>query len=133
MNERIKYYAESFEMLGDPMQIYTWLLELGQKLQQDPLPTQYRINANRVSRCQYALFVDVDDGRFKAYSDALIASGYAYILVDIFNNTPMAEAAKFTTESFKELKADTLLSLNRTNGFYQMIEIMANKALSNAS
>ena len=55
---------------------------------------------------------------------AFIAGGYAYILLDIFNSSPLDEVHQITTEHFRAIKMDELLSMNRTNGFYQMIEMM---------
>ena len=109
----------------DSMEVYRWMISLGKKLQDDPLSEEKRIDENRVSRCQFSLFVDKEDGRFKAWSDAMIASGYAYMLLDVFNG---AEDPKdITAESFNQLDMANLLSLNRQNGFYQMIEIMMEK------
>lgn len=110
--------------------IYEYLIDLGKTLRSDPLSEIHRTNQNRVSRCSYALFVAREDGRFKAYSDAIIASGYAAILVDVFNNTPPAEAGLLKLEDFKPLKLDMLLSVNRASGFQQMIEIMASQCRS---
>ena len=57
----------------------------------------------------------------------MVAGGYAYILLDIFNSSPMNEAKKITVEHFKKIKMDELLTMNRKTGFYQMIEIMIRK------
>ena len=46
------------------------------------------------------------------------------MLLDIFNSSPLDEARQITTEHFRAIKMDELLSMNRTNGFYQMIEMM---------
>ena len=77
-----------------------------------------------MSYFQFDLYVDWEEDRFKAYSNAMIAGGYAYMLLDIFNSSPVAEARQITTEHFRAIKMDELLSMNRTNGFYQMIEMM---------
>ena len=109
----------------DEMEVYRWMISLGEKLQEDPLSEEKRIDANRVSRCQFSLFVDKEDGLFKAWSDAMIASGYAYMLLDVFNG---AEDPKdITEESFKELDIGNLLSMTRQNGFYQMIGMIRNR------
>ena len=124
----ITEYKSNIDILStiDSMEVYRWLMSLGQKLQNDPLSEERRTDANRVSRCQYNLFVDKEGGQFKAWSDARIASGYAYILLDIFNN---AENPKdITKETFKELDIGNLLTMNRQNGFYQMIAMMRRKA-----
>jgi sulfur transfer protein SufE len=106
------------------MEVYRWMISLGQKLTDDPLSVNGRLPKNQVSYCQFELYVDWEDDRFKAYSDALIAGGYAYMLLDIFNSSPLDKARQITTDHFRAIKMDELLSMNRTNGFYQMIEMM---------
>ena len=102
------------------------MIGLGKKLQEVPLSEGKRILCNQVTYCQYNLFVDKEDNQFKAWSDALIASGYAYMLLDIFNSAG-ADAKNITLDSFTELEIGSMLSMNRQNGFYQMINIMQRK------
>ena len=123
----ITEYKDNIDALKmiDSMEVYRWIISLGKKLQDDPLSEERRTDANRVNRCQFSLFVDKEDGRFKAWSDAMIASGYAYMLLDVFNG---AEDPKdITEESFKELDIGNLLTMTRQNGFYQMIGMIRNK------
>ena len=96
----------------------------GEKLNEDPLSEMKRVEKNKVKSCQFDLFVDYENGRFKAWSKAMIAGGYAYVLIDIFNSLPLEEAKKTTLEDFKKIKMDELLTMNRKTGFYEMIEIM---------
>ena len=111
----------------DNLEVYRWLISLGTKLQEDPLSEEKRILENKVSRCQFDLYVDFEDGKFKAWSNAGIASGYAYILLDIFNSLPPHLATKITVEDFQQVKLDKLLTMNRRTGFYQMIEMIIKK------
>jgi sulfur transfer protein SufE len=73
------------------------------------------------------LFVEKEDNKFKAWSNAMIAGGYAYILVDVFNAMTEDEAKKITVDDFKKMKLDEMLTMNRQTGFYQMIEMMLDK------
>ena len=107
-------------------EVYRWMIDLGRKLQEDPLSEEKRIASNRVHRCQFSLFVDKEEDRFKAWSDAIIASGYAYMLVDVFNSAG-GNAKHITPESFDLLDIANLLSLNRQNGFYQMLEMIRSR------
>ena len=129
VDDKLSEYKDNIEALQliDKLEVYRWMISLGKKLQDDPLSEEKRIDENRVSRCQFSLFVDWEDGKFKAWSDAMIASGYAYILLDVFNSSPIEEAKQITTEHFKKIDLDQLLTMNRQNGFYQMIEIMMEK------
>ena len=54
----------------------------------------------------------------------MVAGGYAYVLLDIFNSSPINDAKKITIDHFKKIKMDELLTMNRKTGFYEMIEMM---------
>ena len=124
--DKITEYKDNIEALRaiDSMEVYRWMITLGQKLANDPLSESRRSDQTKVSYCQFELYVDWEEDRFKAYSNAMIAGGYAYMLLDIFNSSPIEEAQQITTEHFRAIKMDELLSMNLTNGFYQMIEMM---------
>ena len=130
---KINEYKKNIETLQaiESLEVYRWLISLGEKLNEDPLSEIKRITKNKVKSCQFDLYVDYDNGRFKAWSKAMVAGGYAYILIDIFNSLPLEEAKKITVEDFKKIKMDELLTMNRKTGFYEMIEIMIGK-LKNA-
>ena len=126
---KINEYKKNIETLQavESLEVYRWLISLGEKLNEDPLSEIKRIEKNKVKSCQFDLYVDYDNGRFKAWSKAMVAGGYAYILIDIFNSLPFEEAKKITVEDFKKIKMDELLTMNRKTGFYEMIEIMIRK------
>ena len=128
-DEKIKEYKDHLEALKniDSLEVYQWLIGLGKQLSTDSLSKEKQTENNRVSRCQYDLFVDREDDKFKAWSNAMIAGGYAYILVDIFNSMTEEESKKITVEDFKKMKLDEMLTMNRQTGFYQMIEMMLDK------
>ena len=130
---KINEYKNNIETLQavESLEVYRWLISLGEKLNEDPLSEIKRIKKNKVKSCQFDLYVDYDNGRFKAWSKAMVAGGYAYILIDIFNSLPLEEAKKITVEDFKKIKMDELLTMNRKTGFYEMIEVMIRK-LKNA-
>ncbi len=130
---KINEYKNNIETLQavESLEVYRWLISLGEKLNEDPLSEIKRIKKNKVKSCQFDLYVDYDNGRFKAWSKAMVAGGYAYILIDIFNSLPFEEAKKITVEDFKKIKMDELLTMNRKTGFYEMIELMIRK-LKNA-
>ena len=128
-DEKIKEYKDHLEALKniDSLEVYQSLIGLGKQLSTDSLSKEKQTENNRVSRCQYDLFVDREDDKFKAWSNAMIAGGYAYILVDIFNSMTEEESKKITVEDFKKMKLDEMLTMNRQTGFYQMIEMMLAK------
>ena len=130
---KINEYKNNIKTLQavESLEVYRWLISLGEKLNKDPLREIKRIEKNKVKSCQFDLYVDYENGRFKAWSNAMIAGGYAYVLIDIFNSLPLKESKKITVKDFKKIKLDELLTMSRKTGFYEMIEIMIRK-LKNA-
>ena len=126
---KINEYKNNIEALQavESLEVSRWVNSLGEKFNEDPLSEIKRVEKNKVKSCQFDLFVDYENGRFKAWSKAMIAGGYAYVLIDIFNSLPLEEAKKTTLEDFKKIKMDELLTMNRKTGFYEMIEIMIRK------
>ena len=126
---KLNEYKNNIEELKavESLEVYRWLMSLGEKLNEDPLSKERRIEQNKVKRCQFDLYVDYEDGKFKAWSKAMVAAGYAYVLIDIFNSLSIDESKKITIEHFKKMKMDELLTMNRKTGFFEMIEMMIGK------
>ena len=129
LDTKLSEYKSNIESLKaiESLEVYRWLISLGEKLNDDPLSEEKRTIKNKVKSCQFELFVDYENGRFKSWSKAMVSAGYAYILIDIFNSLPIEEAKKITIDDFKKIKMDELLTMSRKTGFYEMIEIMIGK------
>ena len=127
--EKIEEYKSTIETLEamDSLEVYSYLMQKGQELNKDVLGESRRIQENKVTQCMYDLYVDKEDERFKAWSEATIAAGYAFILVDIFNSMTDEEAKTVTVKDFEKMERDKKLTLNRQTGYFQMIEIMLSK------
>ena len=134
IDSKLTEYKNNIDTLRavESLEVYRWLISLGEKLNHDPLSKEKRSEKNKVKSCQFDLFVDYEDGRFKGWSKAMVSAGYAYILIDIFNSLELPEAKKVTVDHFKKIKMDELLTMSRKTGFYEMIEIMIGK-LKNVS
>ena len=134
IDSKLTEYKNNIDTLRavESLEVYRWLISLGEKLNHDPLSKEKRSEKNKVKSCQFDLFVDYEDGRFKGWSKAMVSAGYAYILIDIFNSLDLPEAKKVTVDHFKKIKMDELLTMSRKPGFYEMIEIMIGK-LKNVS
>ena len=126
---KLKEYKEQIETLKgiDELEVYNWMMSLGAKLNDDPLAEDKRITDNKIKKCMFDLYVDRQDNKFKAWSNGMIAAGYAYILLDIFNSLTVEESKKITEEHFKTIKLDEMLTMNRKTGFYEMVNLMINK------
>ena len=134
IDSKLTEYKNNIDTLRavESLEVYRWLISLGEKLNHDPLSKEKRSEKNKVKSCQFDLFVDYEDGRFKGWSKAMVSAGYAYIIIDIFNSFDLPEAKKITVDHFKKIKMDELLTMSRKTGFYEMIEIMIGK-LKNVS
>ena len=134
IDSKLTEYKNNIDTLRavESLEVYRWLISLGEKLNHDPLSKEKRSEKNKVKSCQFDLFVDYEDGRFKGWRKAMVSAGYAYILIDIFNSLDLPEAKKVTVDHFKKIKMDELLTMSRKTGFYEMIEIMIGK-LKNVS
>ena len=126
---KLKEYQEHIETLKgiDELEVYNWMVGLGAKLNDDALSEDKRTIDNKIKQCQFDLYVDREDNKFKAWSNGMIAAGYAYILLDIFNSLPAEESKKITEEHFQTIKLDEMLTMNRKTGFYEMVGLMINK------
>ena len=126
---KLNEYKNNIESLKaiESLEVYRWLISLGEKLNDDPLSEKRRTIKNKVKSCQFELCVDYENGRCKSWSKAMVSAVYAYILIDIFNSLPIEEAKKITIDDFKKIKMDELLTMSRKTGFYEMIEIMIGK------
>ena len=129
LDSKLNEYKNNIESLKavESLEVYRWLISLGERLNDDPLSEERRTIKNKVKSCQFELFVDYENGRFKSWSKAMVSAGYAYILIDIFNSLPIEEAKKITINDFKKIKMDELLTMSRKTGFYESIEIMIGK------
>ena len=126
---KLKEYKEHIETLKgiDELEVYNWMMSLGAKLNDDALSEDKRTIDNKIKQCQFDLYVDKEDNKFKAWSNGMIAAGYAYILLDIFKSLPVEESKKITEEHFTTIKLDEMLTMNRKTGFYEMINLMITK------
>ena len=121
-----KTHIETLKSI-DELEVYNWMMSLGAKINDDPLAEDKRTMDNKIKQCQFDLYVDKQDNKFKAWSNGMIAAGYAYILLDIFNSLPAEESKKITEDHFKIIKLDEMLTMNRKTGFYEMVGLMINK------
>ena len=131
-SNKLTEYRDQIEALNaiSSYEVYRWLISLGKKLTSDPLSEEHRIQKNRVTQCQSELYVGLEKGQFKAWSNTPITGGYAYLLTDIFNQTSKDTIATITPESIEELGLHNLFSMIRKAGFYQMIDMLREQSVN---
>ena len=60
LDTKLNEYKTNIEKLKsiESLEVYRWLMSLGEKLNDDPLSEEKRIEKNKVKKCQFDLFVD---------------------------------------------------------------------------
>ncbi len=110
---------------------YQKIIDLGR--QQQPLDPQYKIPENLVRGCQSTMhlhsYLDVDKVIFHAESDALISSGLAAILVQVYSGETPETILKCPPDYLEELGIRASLTPNRANGLYSLHLRMKQEAL----
>jgi cysteine desulfuration protein SufE len=116
--------VEEFSILGDWMQRYEYIIELGRKL--PGLPEELRVESHRVQGCQSRVWFyagrDADLIHFRADSDAMIVRGLIALLLRVYSGRK-AEEILATTPAFLEvLGLGSHLSGSRANGLHAMVK-----------
>ncbi len=85
-----------FRQLGDTFACYSYLLGLAGLL--PPSPEEVKTRSNAVRGCQSSVWVRAwgEEGRFRfaADSDTFILKGLLYLLMNVLDGRPLADAAK---------------------------------------
>ncbi len=125
---------ETFDLLDDWTERYSYLIELGSEL--EALDDSHKTDANKVKGCmsQVWLVGSCTDGKmaFSADSDAHIVRGLVALVLMIFaDKTPEQVLATDAQAVLAELGLDQHLSPGRSNGLSSMIKKA--RALSSAA
>lgn len=110
---------------------YEKLIEKGKELPK--LSPEKRISENLVSGCQSVMYLDAayKDGfiYFTAESDALISSGLASILIEVYSGESPETILKCAPTFIEELGIGASLTPSRANGLYSIHLRMKQDAL----
>lgn len=110
---------------------YEKIIELGQK--QTPLPPEYKTEENLVKGCQSQVYLraywSADKINFDSESDALISSGLAKLLTDVYSGETAETILKCPPTYIDELGISSSLTPNRANGLYSIHLRMKQDAL----
>jgi cysteine desulfuration protein SufE len=118
--------AETFELLGDWEERYSYLIDLGRKL--PALGEAERNEETKVRGCMSQVWLVGGlqaDGRmrFNGDSDSSLVKGLIALLMALVNDkTPAEILALDIAGSFQRLGLESNITVNRRNGFYSMVE-----------
>lgn len=134
VDEAQRALAEEFAFLGDWMERYQYLIDLGRRL--PPLDDDELVDANKIRGCQSQVwFVADSDGErlhFRANSDAAIVSGLIAVLLRIYSGRRPEEILAARTDFVSDLGFEQHLSPTRSNGLSAMLKTIQQHA-ANAS
>ena len=116
--------VEEFSFLGEWLDKYEYLIELGKGL--SPYPEEERDDDHLIKGCQSRVWLSgkMEDGtvRFSADSDALITRGIIALLVKVYSGRTPAEIAGDDFSFIDRIGLRENLSPTRSNGLVSMIE-----------
>jgi cysteine desulfuration protein SufE len=125
MSEAFEEIVEDFEFLDDWEDRYRHVIDMGKAM--EPLEEALKVEMNKVHGCasQVWLYPQIEGGvfGFKGDSDAMIVRGLIAVLAALYNDVPVAEAAKINAvEELSRLGLQENLSSQRSNGLRSMVE-----------
>ena len=115
--------VDEFAYLGDWVQRYEYIIEMGRKL--PDLPDDMRTDIYKVPGCQSQVWFHArrEGGliHFRADSDALIVRGLIALLLRIYSGRNADEIIATTPAFFDVLELGSHLSGSRANGLHAMV------------
>ena len=124
--------VERFKRRSDPKQRYQQLLYYAKKLEE--MPEESKIPANKVSGCVSQVYItaDLEDGKiiYQGDSDAQLVKGLVALLIEGLNGSTPEEILQVTPDFIAETGLQLSLTPSRANGFYNIFQMMKNKALA---
>jgi cysteine desulfuration protein SufE len=130
INSKIKRYQDILGMFSDNNERYKFLIDLARKAQ--PFPEEFRLDNFKVHGCmsQVWLVPKLEAGKIKYFSDsdAMIVKGTVTLVSDIYSDNTAQEILANDKNLMEELDLGNILSMNRRNGAYNMLNMVKEHA-----
>jgi cysteine desulfuration protein SufE len=130
INEKIKRYQNILSMLNGNNERYVFLIDLARKAKS--FPNEFRLDNFKVHGClsQVWLVPKLEEGRinYLCDSDAMIVKGTVTIISDIYSDSTAQEIIDNDSNLMTELDLGNILSMNRRNGAYNMLNMIKEHA-----
>jgi len=124
--------VQRLQRLSEPKKKYQQLLYYAKRLPE--FPELERIPENKVPGCTSLVYVTakLDEGKvlFQGDADSQIVKGLVGVLVEGLSGLPPAQIKQISPEFIVDTGLNISLTPSRTNGFYQILQMMKIKALS---
>lgn len=130
ISEKVEQYRSILNMFTDSNDRYKFLIDLGRKAQ--PFPEEFRLENFKVQGClsQVWLVPKLEEGKIKYLcdSDAAIVKGTVTLISDIYSGNTAKDIINDTHNLMEELDLGNILSMNRRNGAYNMLNMIKEHA-----
>jgi cysteine desulfuration protein SufE len=130
INDKINKYKSILNMFSDNNERYKCLIDLARKAQ--PFPEEFRLENFKVRGCmsQVWLVPKLEEGKVKYFSDsdAMIVKGTVTLVSDIYSGHTAEEILSNDKNLMEELDLGNILSMNRRNGAYNMLNMVKEHA-----
>lgn len=130
IDNKIDQYRSLLAMMTDTTEKYKFLIDLGRKAKQ--FPEEFRLENFKVHGCmsQVWLVPKFENGKLYYYSDsdAAIVKGTVALVSDIYSDSTPKEIVENDRNLMTELDLGNILSMNRRNGAYNMLNMIKEQA-----
>ena len=130
INEKINQYKSILSMFSDNNERYKFLIDLARKA--EPFPEEFRLENFKVRGCmsQVWLVPKLEEGKVKYFSDsdAMIVKGTVTLVSNIYSGHTAEEILANDKNLMEELDLGNILSMNRRNGAYNMLNMVKEQA-----
>ena len=130
IDKKIDHYSSILAMFSDNTERYKFLIDMGRKAQ--PFPEEFRLENFKVHGCmsQVWLVPKYENGvvQYFSDSDAAIVKGTVSLVSDIYSGSSPKEIVDNDRNLMTELDLGNILSMNRRNGAYNMLNMVKEQA-----
>lgn len=128
--------VDEFSMLDDWMDKYSYLIEIGNGMEQ--MDDAHKTDDNLIKGCQSRVWFHAelkDDGKlyFTADSDAIITKGIAGLLIRVFSGQQPKDIVNANLDFIDKIGLTQHLSPTRSNGLLSMVKQIKYYALAYAN
>ena len=122
--------VSSFEMFGEWLDRYQYLIDLGKKL--EPLQDSEKVEDRLLAGCQSRVWLylegDADEVRIRANSDAAIVSGLIALLIHTYSGCSAQQILSTPPYFIGKIGLADHLSPTRANGLHAMLQAIRGHA-----
>lgn len=130
IDKKIDHYRSVLNMFSDNTERYKFLIDMGRKAH--AFPEEFRLENFKVHGCmsQVWLVPKFENGTVQYFSDsdAAIVKGTVALVSDIYSGSSPKEIVENSRNLMTELDLGNILSMNRRNGAYNMLNMVKEQA-----